>query len=189
MWLDAVPDAPSLRLEYQSCQDADCVHMGVRTFSSFGTCWTCSCRHTVEDDDVAHALGCIRLRGLVQSRHEETAEVLRELLGRLGFSSTEKGDTPGLRPAPPTAPRHAGTFNVTCAPGLATFSPTSCFSIPWLLPTHIPLPAPLAMPLLFGMPTSAGTTLPTTTARDMHSARNLRSKPWGGSVRGHAIPL
>jgi hypothetical protein len=41
----------------------------------------------------------------------------------------------------------------------------------------------LAMPLLFGMPTSAGFTLQTTTARDMHSARSLL-KPWGGSVLG-----
>jgi hypothetical protein len=95
----------------------------------------------------------------------------------------EKGDTPGLRPAPHTAPRHAGTFTATCAPGLVTFLPTSHSFIPWLLPTFVPPPAPLAMPLLFGMPTSAGTTLPTSTARDMHSARS-RLKTWGGSVPG-----
>jgi hypothetical protein len=63
--------------------------MRVHTFSSFGTCWTCSCGHTVEDDDVVHALGCNRLSGLLQSRHghDEMAEVLREFVSRLGFSS------------------------------------------------------------------------------------------------------
>jgi hypothetical protein len=95
----------------------------------------------------------------------------------------EKGDASGLHSAPPIAPRHAGTFTATCALGLATFSPTSRSSIHWLLPTFAPSPAPLAMPLLFGMLTSAGTTLPTTNARDMSSARS-RLQPWDGSVPG-----
>jgi hypothetical protein len=51
----------------------------------------CSCGHTVEDDEVAQALGFNRLSGLVQTRHEETAEVLREFMGRLGFSSSREG--------------------------------------------------------------------------------------------------
>jgi hypothetical protein len=53
--------------------------------------YSCSCVHTVEDDDVAHALGCNLLNGLVQSRHDETAEVLREFVGRLGLSSSREG--------------------------------------------------------------------------------------------------
>jgi hypothetical protein len=61
MWLDAVPYAPSLRLSDQAFQDTARVLMGVRTFSSFGNAWTCACGHTVEGDDVAHALGCNRL--------------------------------------------------------------------------------------------------------------------------------
>jgi hypothetical protein len=116
--------------------------MGVRTFVSFGACWTCSCGHTFEDDDVAHALGCNRLSGLVQSRHDETAEVLREFVGRLGFSSCREGRYSWLAPAPPTNPRHAGTFTATCARGLTTFSPTSRSSITWLLSTFVPQPAP-----------------------------------------------
>jgi hypothetical protein len=122
--------------------------MGAHTFSSFCTCWTCSCGHTVENDDVVHALGYNRLIGLVQSRHDETTEVLCEFVGRLGFTAT-------------------------CAPGLVTFSQTSCSSITWPLPTFAPPLAPLAMPLLFVMPKSAVTTLPTSAARDMHSARSL----------------
>jgi hypothetical protein len=98
MWLDAVPYAPSLRLDDQSFQDASRVRMGVRTFSSFGTCWTYSCGHTVENDGVVHALGCNGLSGLVQSCHDETAEVVRKFVGRLGFSSSREGRYCGLAP-------------------------------------------------------------------------------------------
>jgi hypothetical protein len=98
------------------------------------------------------------------------------------FARAEKGHTPGLRPATPTAPKHAGTFTATCAPGLATFSPTSHSSSHGLLLTFVPPPEPLAMPLLFGMLTSTGTNLPTTTAWNMHSARSLL-KPWGASKK------
>jgi hypothetical protein len=38
MWHDAVPYAPSLRLDDQSFEDVGRVRMGVRTFSSFGSC-------------------------------------------------------------------------------------------------------------------------------------------------------
>jgi hypothetical protein len=57
--------------------------MGVCTFSSFGNAWTCACGHTVEDDDGAHALGCNRLSGLVQSRHDDT-RVRADRLSRAG---------------------------------------------------------------------------------------------------------
>jgi hypothetical protein len=188
MWLDAVPYAPSLRLDDQSFQEAGRVRTGVRAFSSFGTCWTCSCSHPVEDDIVAHTLGCNRPSGLVQTRPDETAVVLREFVGRLGFSSSREGQYSRLAPRTPTVPRHAATLTATCAPGRATFSPTSLSPNPWLFLTFVPPPAPLAMPLLFGTPTSAGTILPTTTARDMHSARSLLNL---GEVQsqGHAIPL
>jgi hypothetical protein len=117
MWLDAVPYAPSLRLEDQSFQDAGRVRMGVRTFSSFGACWTCSCGHTVEDDDVAHALGCNRLSGLVQSRHYETAEFLREFVGRLGFSSSREGRYSRLAPRIPNRPPARWDFHCNLRPG------------------------------------------------------------------------
>jgi hypothetical protein len=32
-----------------------------------------------------------RLRGLVHSRHDDTAEVLREFIGRVGFSFSREG--------------------------------------------------------------------------------------------------
>jgi hypothetical protein len=110
MWLDAIPYAPSLRPDDHAFQDSACVRKGVRTFSSFGTSWTCACGHTVEGEDVAHALGCNRLSGLVQSRHDDTVEVLREFVGRLGFSS---------RLAPPTAnrPKVRWDFHCNLRPG------------------------------------------------------------------------
>jgi hypothetical protein len=117
MWLDAVPYAPSLRLDDQSFQDAGRVRMGVRTISSFGTCWTCPCGHTVEGDDVAHAIGCNRLSGLVQSRHDETAEVLREFVGRLGFSSSREGRYSRLAPRTPNRAQARWDFHYNLRPG------------------------------------------------------------------------
>jgi hypothetical protein len=131
MWLDAVPYVSSLRLVDQSFQDAGRLRAVVCMFSFFGTCGTCSCGNTVEDDEVAHALGCTRLSGLVRSRHDEMAEVLCEFVSHLGFSSSQRGRF--SRPAPSTTPRHAETFTATCAPGLATFSPTSRSIIAWVL--------------------------------------------------------
>jgi hypothetical protein len=69
--------------------------MGVRTFSSFGNAWTCACGHTVEGDDVAHALGCNQLSGHVQNCHDDTAEVLRDFVGHLGFPPAARGDILG----------------------------------------------------------------------------------------------
>jgi hypothetical protein len=69
MWLDAVPYATSLCLDNQSFQDDGRARMGVGSISSFGPCWTCSGCQIVEKEDVAHALGCYQLSGLVQSRH------------------------------------------------------------------------------------------------------------------------
>jgi hypothetical protein len=63
--------------------------------------------------DVAHALGCNRLSSLVQSRHDDTAEVLREFIGRLGFSSGCKGRYFWLAPPPRTVPKHGWTFTAT----------------------------------------------------------------------------
>jgi hypothetical protein len=65
----------------------------------------------------------------------------------------KKGDTLSLRTATPTAPSHAGNFTATCAPALATFSPTSRSSIHRQLLIVVLPPALLAMPRLFGMPT------------------------------------
>jgi hypothetical protein len=49
------------------------------------------CSHAVEDDDVTHALSCNRLSAVVLSRHRDTTEVLREFVGRLGFSFSREG--------------------------------------------------------------------------------------------------
>jgi hypothetical protein len=78
---DTVPYAPSLRLGDQAFQSSARVRMGVRTLSSSGNAWTCACGHTVEDSDVAHALGYSLLSGVAQRRHDDTAELLRRLPG------------------------------------------------------------------------------------------------------------
>jgi hypothetical protein len=91
--------------------------MGVRMFSSFGACWTCSCGHTVEDDTVAHALGCNRLSGLVQSRHDEETEVLHECVGQLGFSSSREGRYFRLAPRTPNRPQARWEFHCNLRPG------------------------------------------------------------------------
>jgi hypothetical protein len=75
--------------------------MGVHTFSSLGTFWTSSCGHAVGDDDLAHAIGFNRLSGLMQSLHDETAELLRKLVGRLGSSSSREGRYSRLAPRTP----------------------------------------------------------------------------------------
>jgi hypothetical protein len=91
MWLDAVPFAPSLLLDDEPSQNAGWVRMGVRPFSSFGNNWMCACGDMIEGNDATHALGCNRLSVLVQSRHDDTAEVLRGFMGRLGFSCSCEG--------------------------------------------------------------------------------------------------
>jgi hypothetical protein len=111
----------------------------------------------------------------------EMAQFCENLMAAWASPLAARGDTPGLCPEPPTVPNHAGTFTASCAPSLTTFLQTSRSSIPWLLRTFIQPPAPLAMQLLFRTPTSAGTTLPTIIARDMHSERSLL-KHWGGLV-------
>jgi hypothetical protein len=60
---------------------------------------------------VAHALGCNRLSGLVQSRHDETAEVLREFVGRLGFSSSRKERYSRGAPRTPKRPQARWNFH------------------------------------------------------------------------------
>jgi hypothetical protein len=145
--------------------------MGVRTFSSFGNARTCACGHTMEDDDVAHALGCNRLSGLVQSRHNGTAEVLREFVGRLGFSSICEGQYSRLAPRTRTAPRRAGTSTATCALAPAKCSPMSPSFILSLLHTFVPRLAPLATQPLFGTLANAETATRTTNALGVRSVR------------------
>jgi hypothetical protein len=106
----------------------------------------------------------------VKHRKFKARSLIAHLYSRLAFRT-------------PNRPQARWTFTATCARGLATLSPTSRSSIPCLLPVFVPQPAPPAMPLLFGMPTSAGTAMRTTTAPDMYSARS-HLKPWGGSVPG-----
>jgi hypothetical protein len=91
--------------------------MGVRTFSSFGTCWMCSCSHNVEDNDVAHALGCTGLRGLIQSRYDETAEALHKFVGRLGLFSSREGRLSRLALRTSDRPQARWDFHYNLHPG------------------------------------------------------------------------
>jgi hypothetical protein len=70
---------------------------------------------------------------LVQSRHDETAEVLREFVGRLGFASSREGQYSQLAPRNPNNAHACWDFHCNL---------TSCSSFPWLLPTFVPPPAP-----------------------------------------------
>jgi hypothetical protein len=154
MWLDAMPYAPFLRLDDKSIQNSGSICMGVRTCFSFVTCWTCPCGHTVKEDDITHALGC-----------KPAQQSLSEPISRAGATSAPICGPPEL-------------LHPTCTPGLATFSQTSCSPIPWLLPAFVLPPAPLAMPLLYGMLTSAGTIF-RTTAQGMHIVRSLLNQIGG----------
>jgi hypothetical protein len=71
----------------------------------------------MEDEDVAHALGCNRLSGLVQSRHDDAAEVLREFVGRLGFSSIREGRCSRPAPLTPNQPQARWDFHCSLRPG------------------------------------------------------------------------
>jgi hypothetical protein len=153
MWLNVIPYAPSLRLADQWFQVAGSVRSGVQSFSSFGTCWTCTCGHTDDNNDDAHALGCNQLSSPFQSCHERAAEVLREFIAWASAQAT-RGDNPRLRPAPLIVPKYFGAFNATYALDVATFSEISRSSIPWFFGAFVSPLGPLAMPLLFRMPTS-----------------------------------
>jgi hypothetical protein len=156
--------------------------MGVRTYSCFGNAWTCGGGQTVADDDAAHALGSNRLSGLVQSRYDDTAEVLREFVGRLGFSSSREGRYSGL--APRTANRTQALWDFHCKlrPGPGHVLADVSLIHPLAAFTFVPRSAPLATQPLFGTLTSAGTTTRTTPAPGMHSER-YRLRPWGGTMQ------
>jgi hypothetical protein len=112
--------------------------MGVRTFPS-ALAWTCTCGHTADDGEVVHHLGRNRLSGLVHSRYDDTAEVLRELVGRLGFSSSREGRYSRLAPRTPNRPQACQNSIATCAPAPAKCSPMSRSSILPLHRTLVPL--------------------------------------------------
>jgi hypothetical protein len=145
----------------------------------------------VKDDDVAHmyTLSCNRPIGLVKSRHDKTAEVLREFVGRLGsLTSSCEGRYSRLALRTTNRPRHAGTSIATCALAPAMFSPMSRSSILSLLRTCVPQLTPLATLQLFGTLTSAGTANRTMSAAGMLSAR-YPLKPWGASAPVRCMPL
>jgi hypothetical protein len=99
------------------------------------------------------------------------------------FSSSQEGRYSQLAPRSPNRPQARWDFyyNLRRGPGhvLADVSFIHPLAASYIRSTA----APLAMPPLFGTPTSARTTLPTTTARDMHFGRSLL-KPMGGSDLG-----
>jgi hypothetical protein len=64
-----------------------------------------------------HALGCNQLSGLVQCRHDDTAEVLREFVGGLGFSSSRDGRYSRLAPRTPNRPQDRWDFHCNLRPG------------------------------------------------------------------------
>jgi hypothetical protein len=77
--------------------------------------------HTVDDDDVGLALGCNLLSGLMQSRNDDTAEVVQEFNGRLGFSSSCEGRHSRLAPRTTSRPQSRWDFhcNLRQRPGSA----------------------------------------------------------------------
>jgi hypothetical protein len=103
--------------------------------------------------------------------------------GAAWASPSREGRYSRLAPRTPNRPQARWYFHCRLRWGLANLSPTPRSSIPWLLPTFVPQPAPPPVPLLFGMPTSAVTALRTTAAPDMYSVRS-HLIPWGGSCPG-----
>jgi hypothetical protein len=91
--------------------------MRVHPFSSFGTGWTRFCGHTIEGDDVAHALGWNRHSGLVQNRHDETADILCEFVGCLGFSSCREVRYSRLASPTPNRPQARRDCHCNLRPG------------------------------------------------------------------------
>jgi hypothetical protein len=112
MWLDAAHSAASLRLDDQSFKDAGRVHRGC-AHAPLAAKAGGACGHTIDDSIVAHTLGCNRLSDLVQSGNDDTAEVLRELIGCLGYSSSREGWYSRLTPRTPTRSL-AETSTATC---------------------------------------------------------------------------
>jgi hypothetical protein len=66
--------------------------------SSFGNAWTCDCGHTLDASKIAHATSSNWLSFLMQSRYNDTKEMLKDLFGRLGFSSSREGGHSQLAP-------------------------------------------------------------------------------------------
>jgi hypothetical protein len=90
------------------------VCMEVRPFSSSGTSWTSTCSHAVEADNVALALGCNQLSGLMQGRHDDTVEVLRDLVTFHAFSSSREGQYSCAAPCALAILRRAGISTAFC---------------------------------------------------------------------------
>jgi hypothetical protein len=153
MWLDVIPYAPSLRLADQWFQEAGSVRSGGQSFSSFGTCWTCTCGHTDEKSDDAHALGCNQLSSPVKSCHERAAAVLREFVG-LGVGLSQEGRQSPLAPSIPDHPQVLLELSMQPTPWKWPRSRRYLVHPSRLLGAFVSPLGPLAMPLLFGMPTS-----------------------------------
>jgi hypothetical protein len=66
---------------------------------------------------VAHALGCNRLSGLVQRRHDDTADALRDFVGRMGFSSSREGRYSRLAPRTTNRPQARWDLHCHLRPG------------------------------------------------------------------------
>jgi hypothetical protein len=104
-------------------------------------------------------------------------------VGRLGFSSSREGRHSWLAPRIPNRFQARWDFHCNLHPGPGHVLADVSFIDP-LAASHIRSAAGTpGHAAALRMPTSAGTTLPTTTARNMHSARFLL-KSWGGSVPG-----
>jgi hypothetical protein len=137
---------------------------------------------------VVHSRGCNRFSALVQSRQDDTAEVLRELVGCLRFSPIRGRRYSLLAPCTPNRPQARWDFHCILLPGPGHVSPTSRSSILSLLRTSDPLLVPLITLQLSWTLTSAGTTMLTTHAPDMRSAR-YPLKPWALQPRHHEVPV
>ena len=72
MWLETLPVAPPLHLSDQAFKDNARIRLGVKAFTTTHEPWLCTCGQRITDDDVAHALSCSKLAGLVQGRHDDT---------------------------------------------------------------------------------------------------------------------
>jgi hypothetical protein len=164
-----LPHAPFVRLD-QSFQDAALIHMEVRTVSFLGHGWACPFGFTMEDDNVAHTLGCKQLSCLVQSCHDDVAKVLQSPLATWdspAFARGGLGGTPGSCPTSPTA-----RWDFYCNQELTTYSQTSRSSTPW--PLRAPIRSSTLLPpqLLSGILKNAGTATPTIDGQ-IHAPRDL----------------
>jgi hypothetical protein len=98
-----------------------------------------TCGHVIEDNDFTHNSGCSQLSRVVQSSYDDTANLPKGCVGRLGSSATFEGQYTRLVPCISRCPQACSEFSVPYNRNKAMWLLNSRWYDPWPL-GMVPIP-------------------------------------------------